>query len=59
MAYAMLAWTHAFDAMNGWSESRESSLSQAIELASRVVARDEAMAVAYFSLARALAIRPR
>jgi TolB-like protein len=35
LAYAMLAWTHAFDAMNGWSSSRTQSLQQAIGLADR------------------------
>jgi len=48
MAYAMLAWTHAFDAMNGWSDTRKSSLRQAIDLATKAVEIDEAMPVAYF-----------
>jgi adenylate cyclase len=48
MAYAMLAWTHAFDAMNGWSEARDASLALARELASQAIARDDAMPLAYF-----------
>ena len=55
IAYAMLAWTHAFDAMNGWSESRPASLEQARELASKAIELDEAMPVAYF--VRGLAYR--
>ena len=55
IAYAMLAWTHAFDAMNGWSESRQASLEQAKALASRAIELDEAMPVAYF--VRGLAFR--
>lgn len=55
IAYAMLAWTHAFDAMNGWSESRQESLEQAKALALRAIELDEAMPVAYF--VRGLAYR--
>lgn len=48
IAFAMLAWTHAFDAMNGWSESRRASLEQAKALALTAIELDEAMPVAYF-----------
>jgi TolB-like protein/DNA-binding winged helix-turn-helix (wHTH) protein/Tfp pilus assembly protein PilF len=48
MAYAMLAWTHAFDAMNGWSGSRTDSLERAKSLALKAVELDEAMPVAHF-----------
>lgn len=48
LAYAMLAWTHAFDAMNGWSELRDESLAHAHELAARAVEIDRALPVAYF-----------
>jgi len=48
MAYAMLAWTHAFEAMNGWSEVRETSLAQAQALATHAIALDETLPVAYF-----------
>lgn len=48
MAHAMLAWTHAFNAMSGWADARKSSLRHAIGLATRAVEIDEAMPVAYF-----------
>lgn len=48
MAYAMLAWTHAFDAMNGWAESREVSLNQAQALASDALVKEERLPVAHF-----------
>jgi len=48
IAYAMLAWTHAFDAMNGWSESRRKSLERAKALAHRAIELDVAIPVAYF-----------
>jgi adenylate cyclase len=48
MAYAMLAWTHVFDAMNGWSEVREESLTRAFALATKALSLDEALPVAYF-----------
>jgi adenylate cyclase len=55
LAYAMLAWTHAFDAMNGWSASRDASLEHARDLASKAIGLDDAMPVAYF--VRGLAYR--
>ena len=55
LAHAMLAWTYAFDAMNGWSEPRRDSLERALQSASRAIASDEAMPVAYF--VRGLAYR--
>ncbi|MCG6936572.1 MAG: winged helix-turn-helix domain-containing tetratricopeptide repeat protein [Gammaproteobacteria bacterium] len=48
MAYAMLAWTYAFDAMNGWSDNRKVSLEQALVYARKALARNEALPVAYF-----------
>jgi len=48
MAYAMLAWTHAFDAMNAWSDARKSSLRKAIGLATRALEIDETIPVAYY-----------
>jgi len=48
MAYAMLAWTHSFDAMNGWSKVRESSLQRAQEFATKAITLQEAIPVAYF-----------
>lgn len=55
LAYAMLAWTHVFDAMNGWSESRQESLRRALDLAGKAISLEEAMPVAYF--VRGLAYR--
>lgn len=48
MAYAMLAWTHAFDAMNGWSDKPEQSLRDANDLAAKAISLQKAMPVAYF-----------
>jgi adenylate cyclase len=48
LAYAMLAWTYAYDAMNGWSEDREAALHRALELANKAISLDEALPVAYF-----------
>lgn len=48
VAYAMLAWTYAFEAMNGWSEVREESLQQAQQLAEHAITLDAALPVAYF-----------
>ncbi|MEJ2455274.1 MAG: tetratricopeptide repeat protein [Candidatus Thiodiazotropha sp.] len=48
MAYAMLAWTHTFEAMNGWSSDREASLGKGLTLAQRSLALDDEQSVAYF-----------
>ena len=48
LAHAMLAWTHAFDAMNGWSDTRERSLLRAQQLATKAIELQEATPVAYF-----------
>jgi len=48
LAYAMLAWTYAFEAMNGWSAVREVSLQQAEQLANQAVTLDARLPVAYF-----------
>jgi TolB-like protein/DNA-binding winged helix-turn-helix (wHTH) protein/Tfp pilus assembly protein PilF len=47
-AYALLAWTHTFDFMNGWSETPERSLELGEQLAGRALAIDESLPVAYF-----------
>ena len=44
----MLAWTYAYDALNGWSEDREASLHRALELANKAVSLNSALPVAYF-----------
>lgn len=48
MAYAMLAWTYAFDAMNGWSEDRQASLEQALAYAQEALSKNDTLPVAYF-----------
>jgi adenylate cyclase len=55
MAYAMLAWTHVFDVMNGWSDDRQASLQRALELATRSLSLDKQLPLAYF--VRGLAYR--
>jgi TolB-like protein/DNA-binding winged helix-turn-helix (wHTH) protein/Flp pilus assembly protein TadD len=48
MAYAMLAWTHAFDVMNGWSDRRKISLERAHEVATKAIALQPELPLAYF-----------
>ncbi len=48
MAYAMLAWTQVFDAMNGWSDRPEQSLRDANDLAAKAISLQKALPVAYF-----------
>lgn len=48
LAYAMLAWTYAYDAMNGWSADREKTLDRALGLARKAVSLNEALPIAYF-----------
>lgn len=48
MAHAMLAWTHAFDAMNGWSETRQRSLQVAQASAEKAISLQEVIPLAYF-----------
>ena len=55
MAHAMLAWTHVFDVMNGWSDDRQASLEMAIELATQALVLDAKLPLAYF--VRGLAYR--
>jgi TolB-like protein/DNA-binding winged helix-turn-helix (wHTH) protein/tetratricopeptide (TPR) repeat protein len=54
-ALAMLAWTYAFEAMNGWSDDRPASLQQAERIAGRALQIDPALPLAYF--VRGLAYR--
>lgn len=48
MAYAMLAWTHVFDAMNSWSDDHHQSLLRALELATQAISLDKELPVAYW-----------
>lgn len=48
LAYAMLGWTYAFEAMNGWSQDREASLGRALKLAEKARGIDDSIPVVYF-----------
>jgi len=54
-AHAMLAWTYAFAAMNGWADNREAALQQAVNIASRAIEIRPTLPLAYF--VRGLAYR--
>lgn len=47
-AYAMLAWTNVYEAMNGWSEDRQASLERAYVLSEQAINIQPALPVAYF-----------
>ena len=47
-AYAMLAWTHAFDFMNGWTDTPEKSLEIGEQLSTKALALEKNIPVAYF-----------
>ena len=48
MAYAMLAWTYAFEAMNGWTDSPLAALQQAERIATRAIAIQPVLPLAYY-----------
>ncbi|MEO3431402.1 winged helix-turn-helix domain-containing protein [Pelagibius sp. CAU 1746] len=48
MAHAMLAWTHVFDAANGWAGDRGAALRRAETEAHRAIAADPAIPLSYF-----------
>lgn len=48
MAHAMLAWTHAFDAMNGWAANRDVSLQLAHDRALKAVSLNKELPLSYF-----------
>lgn len=48
MAHAMLAWTHSFDAMNGWADDRDASLQLALESARKAISLDAELPLPYF-----------
>lgn len=56
-AYAMLAWTYAFDFMNGWSESPGLSLKQGEQLSTMALGFKKNLPVAHF--VRGLVFRER
>jgi adenylate cyclase len=55
LARAMLAWTHAFDAMNGWRPDREEALERSLEQAGLALDPDRPLPIAHF--VRGLALR--
>ena len=48
LAYAMLGWTYTYEAINGWSDDQEGSLTRGLELAQKANALDMTLPVAYF-----------
>lgn len=48
IAHAMLAWTHVFDVMNGWSDNRQKSLQMATRSAEKATSLQIALPLAYF-----------
>ena len=57
MARAMLAWTYAFEAMNGWADNRESALDRALAEAERAKEINPDIPITYFI--RGLVFRER
>jgi TolB-like protein/DNA-binding winged helix-turn-helix (wHTH) protein/Flp pilus assembly protein TadD len=47
-AWAMLAWSYAFDAMNGWTDDRQAALQQAERLATRAIQIQPQLSVGYY-----------
>ena len=47
-SYAMLAWTHAYEAMNGWSNDWNTSMKQAYQFADKAIHLQPDLPVAYF-----------
>jgi len=47
-AYAMLGWTHVFDFMNGWSDEPTQSLAMAERFATKALAINSSLPLAYF-----------
>lgn len=54
-AHAMLAWTYAFEVMNGWAVNRADSLQQAERIATHAIEIQPELSLAYF--VRGLAYR--
>jgi len=47
-AHAMLAWTYAFEVMNGWTDDRDAALQQAGRIATRALEIKPDLSLAYF-----------
>jgi len=56
-AHAMLAWTYAFEAMNGWSDDPEGALRRAEQIATHAIELQPVLPLAYF--VRGLSYRER
>lgn len=48
MARAMLAWTYAFEVMNGWTDDRLAALQQAERIATRAIEIQPVLPLAYY-----------
>ena len=48
LAYALSGWTYIFEAMNGWSDDRPTSLKQAEQLASRAIDIQPELPLSYY-----------
>jgi TolB-like protein/class 3 adenylate cyclase/Tfp pilus assembly protein PilF len=47
-AYVMLAWTHVFEFMNGWSNSPDKSLELAEQIATHAIDLNDSLPLAYY-----------
>ena len=47
-AHAMLAWTYAFEAMNGWADDQSAALQQAERIATHAIELQTVLPLAYF-----------
>ena len=47
-AYVMLAWTHVFEFMNGWSNSPDKSLELAEQIATHAIELNDSLPLAYY-----------
>lgn len=48
LAYAMLAWTYVFDAMNGWSTDRATSLQKSLANAQKAISINKDIPMTYY-----------
>jgi len=48
LAYAMLAWTYTYEAINGWSDDREGVLRRGLDLSQKAIELNKTLPVAYF-----------
>jgi len=48
LAYAFLGWTYIFEAMNGWTDDRQSTLKQAEQLANKAISKQPELPLSYY-----------